>query len=107
MDITFNSKQITLLLLILTFTSGSNFTLPTRHVVQSSNLGPDPFLNHDDDVASLYAEEMRHYTFKMIERVAELPKKHEVIHTHTLQWALNWLQKPFRNILGDGGIGEY
>ena len=107
MDITFNSKQITLLLLILTFTTGSNFTLPTRHVVQSSNPGPDPFSNHDDDVASLYAQEERHYTFKMIERVAELPKKHEVVHTHTLQWALNWLRKPFRNILGDGGIGEY
>ena len=41
----------------------------------------------------------------MIEKVAELPAKHEIIHTHTSHW--NWVPKLTKYIFGDGGVGSY
>ena len=83
MDITINWKCLTLLLQQLVITLSKKSPLPTRQVVQSSISGPNAFDEHDDDVASLYSPENRHFTFKMIEQVAEMPEKHEISYTHT------------------------
>ena len=105
MDITINWKCLTLLLQLLAIALSKQSPLPTRQVVQSSISGPNAFDEHDDDVASLYSPENRHFTFKMIEQVAEMHEKHEISYTHTQLW--DWVPSYFKYLFGTGAIDSY
>ena len=57
----------------------SKVNLPTRHVVQSSISGADPFAEHGPDVASLYSPESKHFAFKMTEHKVDLQKGRSIV----------------------------